>query len=476
MLEEPGAGLLNGLGVFLGTQSFALRALLGCLAAALLAATLVRLHVVRSPRARRLVILAPIGTAVVAAAASVGEEFLPRVLVAGGAGEVIQIMGFEVAQRPLDILLIAYAAVAAFLVLRRFLGLVAVRRLLREAVPLRDPEMVGSARRLAATMEVRAPRLSTLPHCPGGAFAFGTRRPRVAIDPELFATLDRKELEGLLAHEIAHLARRDGSLGLAVGLVRDLTFFLPPLHTAVRWLRREQEEGADALACKHTRRPAALASSILKVWDSREGRVGAAVCATMTPAVALVRQRDLPWRRGPLERASSAIAARVELLIDRPPAVGAWRGRAEVLLALAVAATAGAAAVAGPGLLPLQGDLVLGYYSLPTPTGQVESPSFATFRASTLPLEMSPATAEHAAAATEVCGDCLLVESTAQLFNRDPASAPPRAEGWEADSGYRPWVGPAQDPQAPSAEPLWGLDRPNAQIGFFLVSDRPSES
>ena len=64
---------------------------------------------------------------------------------------------------------------------------------------------------------------------------------------DLVEQLDTRELEGLLAHELAHIARRDVPLNVAIGVIRDLTFFVPPLHLAARWLRQEQEHAADDL-------------------------------------------------------------------------------------------------------------------------------------------------------------------------------------------------------------------------------------
>ena len=62
----------DGLGLLLSTQSFAARALIGSLVAAALAAAAVRLGWLKSRRARRGLVLAPIATAVAAAVASAG--------------------------------------------------------------------------------------------------------------------------------------------------------------------------------------------------------------------------------------------------------------------------------------------------------------------------------------------------------------------------------------------------------------------
>src|SRR5690606_36400304 len=112
-------------------------------------------------------------------------------------------------------------------------------------------------------------------------------------------------------------------------------FFVPPLNLAYRWLRHEQEHSADDLASESTGRPAALASSILKVWEGRAvaGRrqIAAMACATMTPATAmpigLLRQPSL---RG----GARQIAERVVRLIERAGPLSLRRQRAEMALAM----------------------------------------------------------------------------------------------------------------------------------------------
>jgi hypothetical protein len=78
---DPGGFLLS-----LATESFAVRALLGSLAAAGFAAVLVGAGLVRTRGARRLAVLAPVLTAAVAGVASIGEVYLPQLWLATGTG------------------------------------------------------------------------------------------------------------------------------------------------------------------------------------------------------------------------------------------------------------------------------------------------------------------------------------------------------------------------------------------------------
>lgn len=486
-LPRP-SGVAEGFFLHLMTQSFAVRALLGSLAAAGLASLAVRGELIRSSRARRLLVLAPVLSATGAAFASAGESFLPHLVIATSRGtpadRLLDLVGVAVSQRELSVLFVAYVVVAATLLTRRLLGLVAARRLLNRTTPAADPRLEAVAANLTARMKVRTPRLVLLPSCPGGAFTIGTRRPVVAVDPILLHALDDRELEGLVAHELAHIRRRDTLLGLAVGIVRDLAFFLPPLHLATRWLRTEQEESADDLATTHTRRPVALASSILKVWDCSQGRpVPRVACAAVGPLRLAPVGAPLPERLDPagqrrLARSASettkALAARVERLIGAAPAPSPLRRRAEVALAASVLLLALSAAVVVPSYLAVdrQVDGLSFGYLRPPLDGPVESPAFATFRALTPRSALTASQARHLSSAQDpvvamgVPMPCPCVETPAQLNQRIAASEHARARSWAAD-GYAPYEYRHTDV---AARELWTLSDSGPQVGVFLVT------
>ncbi len=473
-LGQPGGFLLS-----LVTESFAVRALLGSLAAAGLSAALVGSGAVRSSRARRLLLLAPVLTAAAAAVASIGEAYLPQLSVTTSAGSVAAAIfeafserGALSAEAGLNLLILTYGLVVGILLSRRALGVVAVRRALRPSVPADgDSPIARQLDSLSAAMGVRRPELRLLERCPGGAFTVGTRSPVVVVDPALVHELDEQELEGLLAHELAHVARRDTLLGTVVGVFRDLAFFLPPLHLAVGWLQREQEESADELASRHTGRPVALASSILKVWDrNRDQRHLHAVCAMVPGRVALPSGVIV----GRPERAAMrVITARVERLIACLPAPSRLRRWSEMALASAVLAAGTTAALTVPSWLAKDLDyqsLTFVYLSAP-PATPVESPAMATFRA----LAPAPTTVAEdegpgfRLAAAPVAG-CPCVESQAQLRSGDRGQLRTRSRlAWT--NGRPAWemIEPEPAVTAQTARPLWRIGQSGSQVGFFLV-------
>lgn len=471
----------DGLGVSLSLQSFAARALLGSIVAAALAAFAARYGWVRSGRARRTLVLAPVVAAAGAAIACTtpGSTFLPALVIASDSGQSLEVFGSEFTVQRLEWLLVVYVAVASFLLLRRLVGHWAISRYVRAAVRADDMALITTLRRISNKLGIAAPPLLLVEGCPGGAFTTGMRTPVVALDPALINDLDVRELEGLLAHELAHIARRDVALNTVVGVIRDLTFFVPPLNLAYRWLRQEQEHSADDLASDSTGRPAALASSILKVWEGTaqgSGRrpLAAMACASMTPITALPLPAGMPLLRQPsLRGGARQIAERVVRLIERGAPLSLRRQRAELTLAMGAVMLATVVTV----VLPAQVDaeLLLAQWSRPL-TRPVEAPAMAAFRAlAPRQTALSAAAVGAGAAATaeiERCDDCLLLESGVEWRTQRLPSVPDRAPG--SVDGGRIWQAAREGlPTPPSVQTLWGVDSSGGRLGFFLVpSDR----
>lgn len=101
---------------------------------------------------------------------------------------------------------------------RRLLATLRPRRLPRD----RYPTVHRRFDRLAETMGVEAPRLLVADVGQPNALSLGGRRGGyVIVDPRLLALLDGDELEGVLAHELAHLRSRDSVVqSISYSLVR----------------------------------------------------------------------------------------------------------------------------------------------------------------------------------------------------------------------------------------------------------------
>jgi heat shock protein HtpX len=171
----------------------------------------------------------------------------------------------------------------------------------REVTPEQAPRLHGAVDRLCALADMPKPRVALADTDVPNAFATG-RSPNRAVlcaTTGLMRRLEPEELEGVLAHELSHVAHRDVAvitiasfLGVVAGVVtrvglwgglrraggRDsntaILMIIVPLVSAVvyvisflltRLLSRYRELSADRAAALLTGRPSALASALTKV-------------------------------------------------------------------------------------------------------------------------------------------------------------------------------------------------------------------
>ncbi|GHG59581.1 zinc metalloprotease HtpX [Streptomyces griseocarneus] len=171
----------------------------------------------------------------------------------------------------------------------------------REVTPEQAPELHGAVDRLCALADMPKPRVAVADSDVPNAFATGRNRRNalVCATTGLLRRLEPEELEGVLAHELSHVAHRDVAvmtvasfLGVLAGIItrvglwgglrrvgdRDsntaVLVVLIPLVSAVvyaisflltRMLSRYRELSADRAAALLTGRPSALASALTKI-------------------------------------------------------------------------------------------------------------------------------------------------------------------------------------------------------------------
>ncbi|MEX2549800.1 MAG: M48 family metalloprotease [Nitriliruptoraceae bacterium] len=352
------------LGVLLSVplESVAIRAVVATLLAAAAVRMLLRSGL-RTPQARFAAAVAPL-LALAAVVILSGTHLRPPTLMLpedGARALSIPVQDGYLQFVPIAVPVIAgtWALVAGLRLLRRVGSGSRVRReavaaiAATQAPPARLDRI---ARSVAAALDVPPPTVGVVDGCRGGAYVVGTRSPQLVVDRQLLDGLDDEELEGVLAHELAHVRRRDTLVATVLGVVRDLMFFVPGGGWAVRQLHRERELAADQLAVCITGRPGALASGLLKVLDGAPG--GAIPSAALAPTGSvvdrvrvLVDHHDAPSavRRGSETTAIVLIvlAAVVGALVVPNVIVGSDKQREA--LALVWSASPANPAVAAPG-------------------------------------------------------------------------------------------------------------------------------
>ena len=463
-------------------ESFAARALLGSLVAAVLVEVILRRNAVRGVSGRRLLLLVPFVVAALLAAASMNRGFLPvvqfdtdRIV---GAGTLIEVLGdVQIVGGAINLVVAGYVLVVGLLVTRRLAGLYATSRL-RSRSTTAPLAIRRRALRMALATGIVPPDVRLLRSCPGGAFTAGLRRPWIALDPELAYTLDDGEFNALLAHEMAHIRRRDPLLCLLTGMCRDIVFFLPAVHLSTFWLRREQEEAADDLAAGSTRRPAALASTILKVWEAQSGR-GRLVnaCTAVAPAAAWRSLLPPVW---PLHRGAEQphVLVRVQRLI-RPVATTAEASQHRELMlpftVLTLAVTIGVLIPAWTTQVLHNDGVLVRVFTAPAVT-QVESPAFATFRA-LAPRQVHQPMTTAVPTDGDVDSLCPCVESPAQLRAGRSAGEPSTNSQlvWSSD-GRDAWELQRLHDQVRlrADQKLLSWQGAQREVGFFTVSRNPA--
>jgi heat shock protein HtpX len=115
----------------------------------------------------------------------------------------------------------------------------------------RFPELHEMVERLARKAGINKPDLYIIPSSSPNAFATGRgpSKSAVAVTEGILAILDRQELEGVLAHEIAHVANYDVLLSSVVAAIAGSLSFASRmfLFSGGRRQSRDGEEGTNPL-------------------------------------------------------------------------------------------------------------------------------------------------------------------------------------------------------------------------------------
>jgi heat shock protein HtpX len=178
----------------------------------------------------------------------------------------------------------------------------------REVTPQQAPELHGIVDRLCALADMDKPRVAIAPTRMANAFATGrnSKNSVLCVTEGMLHLpgLTKDELEGVLAHELSHVAHKDvqvmtvaGLLGITAGLLVRFAFYselfggrrggnngnaalLIPLimlvsivvyaisFVLIRMLSRYRELAADRSGALLTGQPSALASALQKVSNS----------------------------------------------------------------------------------------------------------------------------------------------------------------------------------------------------------------
>ncbi len=202
------------------------------------------------------------------------DNLLHLLLVSDGGGRLVTPYVLTGSAGPW--LLIIGLSVVSFMLLRRMLGLLLMRRMVSRCRPLNESDRAAEIREAVAHLArsahlKRVPDVLILPTGIPGAFVVGSGGGRILVGKDLLRELDTQELAAILGHEVAHLEARDVQVVFVAGLLRDLVAWNPIAHLAFRRLTSDRELEADRRAVAMTGDPLALASGLLKVFGLLKG-------------------------------------------------------------------------------------------------------------------------------------------------------------------------------------------------------------
>lgn len=245
--------------------------------------------------------------------------------------------------------------VATAVVLRRWWS---DRSLLGRAEPVVDVRAHLRLVRLAENLGVRTPALASSRAVPG-PLVHGLFAPRIVLPPQALGSR-REELELVLAHELAHLHRRDLWLGVVPQLARILFFFHPLVAIALREYALAREAACDALALRTLGTAPRDYGVFLLRWGTTRRESGLAAAA-VAPSAQQLRRRlemlrfaDRSFRPRPLMAAAILTLLLPVSLIARPSLPDAPEAPAppSPFTPTAVPAPAPPAPVASPRAVP----------------------------------------------------------------------------------------------------------------------------
>ncbi|SEU25134.1 M56 family metallopeptidase [Stigmatella erecta] len=205
--------------------------------------------------------------------------------------------------------------------LRLLAGWVRLRRRVREAFPAPEAwqlRLEALARRLGVKREVRLLQSPTL-EVPS---ALGWLRPVVLLPVSTLTGLPARQLEMILAHELAHIRRHDFAVNLLQTVVETLLFYHPAVWWMSHVIRVERENCCD---------------------DAAAGLTGNALSyARALTALEALRVMPSPAPAPALSALGGSLPERVRRLVAAPPSrcASRWTAGASVLVLMSSLAAA----------------------------------------------------------------------------------------------------------------------------------------
>lgn len=210
-----------------------------------------------------------------------------------------------------DAIVLMWLLGVALMLLRHAGGLWAVRNMARAPHESLSPAWQARVRRLSGAMGIARDVVVHVSQDVVAPCAARVLRPVIWLPASLLARMPADQLEALIAHELAHIARKDWLWNGLQCVFEALLFFHPAAWWLGRRIRQEREHACDDLAVAACGDAIALAEAL----------------------AALERQRQSPLHLA-LAANGGSLMQRITRLLSAPPSRGSWVARITLGLVL----------------------------------------------------------------------------------------------------------------------------------------------
>lgn len=176
------------------------------------------------------------------------------------------------------------------------------------------PDLHAMVRRLAEQAGLPMPRVYVCPHDAPNAFATGRspRKAAVAVTQGALRLLDERELEGVMAHELAHVKNRDTLISAVAATIAGVLSMLAQMAMLFGARGGSSREGGNPLAGLFMILLGMFGAAIIKAAISRSREFvadhdGAVIAGTPDGLMSALQKLDSVARQVPLRQPNPAM-------------------------------------------------------------------------------------------------------------------------------------------------------------------------
>lgn len=177
----------------------------------------------------------------------------------------------------------------------------------REISEAEAPDLYGSVRRLAYRAQLPMPKVCIMDEDQPNAFATG-RNPEhgtVAVTTGIMRLLSRDELEGVIAHELAHIKNRDILVSTIAATIAGAISYLAHMAMFMGG-RHDDDEGSNPFAMIVMMIVGPIAAMLVQMAISRTREYGAdaggaAICGNPSHLANALRKLEMASQRIPMD-------------------------------------------------------------------------------------------------------------------------------------------------------------------------------